>query len=183
MPNSKPRSRELIIDRIFLLFFSLKNLYLNVHIYNINKEDFLSKILQLEKLRTTIGKYPPGAAPTSSCSAGNDQENGSSLEFYTGIFGLEKSRIMEVVNQAMEELKKMATAGEPLWIQSVETDREILNYDEYVKEFSVENSSNARPKRSIEASRETGVVFVDLPRLVQSFMDVVRSFLYLFFKE
>ncbi|XWS16330.1 hypothetical protein CRYUN_Cryun34aG0075800 [Craigia yunnanensis] len=127
---------------------------------------------EVQKLRTVIGKYPPGAAPTSSCSAGNDQENRSSLDFYTGIFGLEKSRIMEIVNQAMEELKKMATAGEPLWIRSVETGREILNYDEYVKEFSVENSSNGRPKRSIEASRDTGVVFVDLPRLVQSFMDV-----------
>ena len=125
-------------------------------------------------MRSVIGKCPPGAASTSSCSAGNDQENRSSLDFYTGIFGLEKSRIMEIVNQAMEELKKMATAGEPLWVRSVETGREILNYDEYVKEFSVENSSNGRPKRSIEASRETRVVFVDLPRLVQSFMDVVR---------
>lgn len=80
---------------------------------------------------------------------------------------------MEIVNQAIEELKIMATASEPLWIRSVETGREILNYDEYVKEFKVNNSSNGRPKRSIEASRETGVVFVDLPRLVQSFMDVV----------
>ncbi|XP_021298731.1 homeobox-leucine zipper protein GLABRA 2 [Herrania umbratica] len=127
---------------------------------------------EVEKLRAAIGKYPPGAASTSSCSAANDQENRSSLDFYTGIFGLEKSRIMEIVNQATEELKKMATAGEPLWVRSVETGREILNYDEYVKEFSVENSSNGRPKRSIEASRGTGVVFVDLPRLVQSFVDV-----------
>lgn len=97
------------------------------------------------------------------------------MEFYTGIFGLDKPRIMELVSQAMEELRKMATAGEPLWVRSVETGREILNYDEYVKEFSVEalNSSDGRPKRSIEASRETGVVIVDLPRLIQSFMDVV----------
>ncbi|XVE88882.1 hypothetical protein DITRI_Ditri19aG0104300 [Diplodiscus trichospermus] len=127
---------------------------------------------EVEKLRTAIVKYPPGAASTSSCSAGNDQENRCSLEFYTGIFGLEKSRIMEIVNQATEELKKMATAGEPLWVRSVETGREILNYDEYVKEFSVDNSSNPRPKISVEASRETGVVFNDPPRLVQSFMDV-----------
>lgn len=74
----------------------------------------------------------------------------------------------------MEELIKMATMGEPLWLRSFETGREILNYDEYVKEFAVENSSSGKPKRSIEASRDTGVVFVDLPRLVQSFLDVVR---------
>ncbi|KAK3027051.1 hypothetical protein RJ639_040883 [Escallonia herrerae] len=128
---------------------------------------------EVEKLRAAMGKYPPGTSPSSStCSAGNDQENRSSLDFYSGIFGLENSRITEIVNQAMEELRKMATVGEPLWIRSFETGREILNYDEYMKEFSIESSSNGRPKRSIEASRESGIVFVDLPRLVQSFMDV-----------
>ena len=81
---------------------------------------------------------------------------------------------MDIVNQAMEELIKMATMGEPLWLRSFETGREILNYDEYVKEFAVENSCSGKPKRSIEASRDTGVVFVDLPRLVQSFLDAVR---------
>ncbi|GMN37203.1 hypothetical protein TIFTF001_006612 [Ficus carica] len=128
---------------------------------------------EVEKLRAAIRKYPQGTT-SPSCSAGNDQENRSSLDFYTGIFGLEKSRIMEIVNQSTHELVKMATTGEPLWVRSVETGREILNYDEYVKEFNVDqNPSNAGgPKRSIEASRDVGVVFVDLPRLVQSFMDV-----------
>ncbi|XP_052183903.1 homeobox-leucine zipper protein GLABRA 2 isoform X2 [Diospyros lotus] len=128
---------------------------------------------EIEKLRAAAGKFPRGTSPaSSSCSAGNDQENRSSLDFYTGTFGLEKSRITEFAGRAMEELRKMASAGEPLWIRSIETGREILNYDEYVREFSVENSGNGSPKRSIEASRETGVVFVDLPWLVQCFMDV-----------
>lgn len=83
-----------------------------------------------------------------------------------------------MVNQALDELVKMATAGEPLWVRSVETGREILNYDEYLKEFShhstnKNNNNNNVRKRSIEASRDTGVVFVDLPRLVQRFLDVV----------
>lgn len=93
----------------------------------------------------------------------------------TDTFGLEKSRIMDIVNQATEELKKMATFGEPLWIKSFETGREILNYDEYMKEFPTEKSGEERLTRSIEASRDTGVVSMDLPRLVQCFMDVVRS--------
>jgi len=110
-----------------------------------------------------------------SCSTSHDQENiKSSLDFYTGIFGLDESRIMDVVNQAMEELIKMATMGEPMWLRSLETGREILNYDEYMKEFAVENSDHGRPKRSIEASRDTGVVFADLPRIVQCFLDAVR---------
>ncbi|KAJ4832066.1 Homeobox-leucine zipper protein GLABRA 2 [Turnera subulata] len=127
---------------------------------------------EVAKLKVALGKYSPGTTP--SCSAGNGQDNRSSLDFYTGIFGLDKPRIMESITQAVEELQKMATIEQPLWIRSVETGREILNYDEYVKVFGAAgNSSNdGRPRRSIEASRETGVVFVDLPRLVQSFMDV-----------
>ncbi|KAL3528745.1 hypothetical protein ACH5RR_008067 [Cinchona calisaya] len=128
---------------------------------------------QVEKLRTATGRYTQGTSPNnSSGSAGNEIENKSCLEFYSGIFGLRKSRIMEIVNQALEELKQMANLGEPLWIRSLETGREILNYDEYVKIFHVENARHARPKRSIEASRETGIVFVDLSQLVQCFMDV-----------
>ncbi|CAN4088971.1 unnamed protein product [Withania somnifera] len=134
---------------------------------------------EVEKLRAALGKlkYPLGTSPnsSSSCSGGNDEENKSALDFYTGIFGLEKSRIMHVVNQAMEQLKKMATIGEPMWIRS-ETGREILNYDEYMKEFpSMEKSGDTimRSKRMcIEASRETGIVFMELPRLVHTFMDV-----------
>ncbi|KAG9456147.1 hypothetical protein H6P81_000655 [Aristolochia fimbriata] len=132
---------------------------------------------EIEKLRATLGKFPGAgtSSPTSSCSAGNDQENRSSLDYYTGLFGLEKPRILEVCNTALEEVKKMATSGEPLWFRSVETGREILNYDEYVREFSHENmisASDGLPRRAIEASRDSAVVFVDLPRLVQIFMDV-----------
>lgn len=134
-----------------------------------------------------IGKYPQGTAAAPSCSGGNEQENRSSLDFYTGIFGVDKTRIMEIVNGAVEEVVKMGTMGEPLWVRSLETDREILNYDEYVKEFGnnkvVENSSTntttssrSMKRLSIEASRDTGLVFVDLPRLLQRFLDVVSNF-------
>lgn len=88
------------------------------------------------------------------------------------IFGLEKARVMEIAKRATDELVKMADSGEPLWVRSVETGRELLNYDVYMKEFAADNE---RPKREIEASRESGVVFVDLHRLVQSFMDVVNE--------
>ena len=133
--------------------------------------------MQVEKLRAAIRRNPAGTASPSCSAGGADQENRSSLDFYTGIFGLEKSRIMEIVNQSLEELVKMATAAEPLWLRSLETGREILNYDEYTKEFNVESppAGSSGAKRSIEASREVGVVFVDLPKLVQSFMDVVSE--------
>ncbi|XP_057542405.1 homeobox-leucine zipper protein GLABRA 2 isoform X2 [Amaranthus tricolor] len=130
--------------------------------------------IKVEKLRAVVGKYPPGrVSPTASCSTSNDQDNRTSLDLYSGPFGIERTKIMEVIDKALEELKKMATLGEPMWIRSVETGREILNYDEYSKEFPVETSNvSGKLKRSIEASRESRVVFMDLPRLVQCFMDV-----------
>ncbi|KAF6164417.1 hypothetical protein GIB67_025243 [Kingdonia uniflora] len=130
---------------------------------------------EIEKLQAANGKHTIGpSSPSSSCSAGYDnQESRTTFDYYNRIYGLEKSRIFEIVDQAMKELIKMATTGEPLWIQSVETGREILNYDEYIREFPPENSDNkGRIRRSIEASREMGVIFIDLPRLVQSFMVV-----------
>lgn len=120
------------------------------------------------------GKVAEGtASPSSSCSAGTDQNNRSSLDCYSGFFGLEKSRILEIANIALDELMKMATTLEPLWVRSVETGREILNYDEYIREFSPESSSKGQVRHSIEASRESGIVFLDISRLVKAFMDVV----------
>ncbi|KAL1340563.1 hypothetical protein HN51_026921 [Arachis hypogaea] len=135
---------------------------------------------EVEKLREVSGKYPSaGTIMYPSCSTSHEQVDNnrinSSMDFYNGIFGVEKSRIMEIVNQAIEELIKMATIGEPLWVRSVETGREILNYDEYEKVFEVHNNSRIigrRSNTSIEASRENGIVFMDLSSLVQSFLDV-----------
>ncbi|KZV56104.1 homeobox-leucine zipper protein GLABRA 2 [Dorcoceras hygrometricum] len=128
---------------------------------------------EVERLRTMVGKYYGGTSPNSSShTSENDQGNRGSLEFYKGIFGFEKSRILDAANQAMDELQKMATYGEPLWVRSYESGREILNYDEYRKQICAENSSSRmQGKKSVEASRDSRVVFVDLPWLVQSFMD------------
>ncbi|RAL45375.1 hypothetical protein DM860_013771 [Cuscuta australis] len=143
---------------------------------------------EVEEMRTAMGKYPaPAVAATtrgtspnnsSSCSGGigNEQES-ITRGSYTGIFGLEKSRsIMDFLERAVQELKTMATSGAPLWIQSLESGRrEILNYDEYVKAFPLIEECGPTtaplPKRVIEASRDAGIVFTELPRLLHSFMD------------
>ncbi|CAA6665987.1 unnamed protein product [Spirodela intermedia] len=100
----------------------------------------------------------PGGATASSCSPGQEQDNSSSVDYYSGFLGVDKSKILELVEQAMEELTRMASAREPLWVRSLESGREILNYDEYLREFSRGVSSCRQDRRSIEASRETGVV-------------------------
>ncbi|CAN1836544.1 Homeobox-leucine zipper protein GLABRA 2 [Linum perenne] len=147
---------------------------------------------EVENLRVLVEKHTPlggQAATTSSCSAGSsdhhqqqhkDRSNNNmnkrevsttttmSLEFYSSVFGLEKTKIQEAVNKAMEELQKMASARDPLWVRSVETGREMLNYDEYLKQFGGLKAKAA----TIEASRDCGLVFVELQRLVTCFMDV-----------
>lgn len=135
--------------------------------------------LQVQKLKESLAKYPQGTGqvPYTSSSADKDQENISTLVSQSAEKELKKSRISDTMERAVNELIKMANSGEPLWIKSVETGREILNYDEYVKEFPLDQSANNRgSKRSIEVSRDTGVAFVDLPKLVQCFMDAVLGF-------
>ncbi|KAL8465905.1 hypothetical protein ACS0TY_035137 [Phlomoides rotata] len=123
---------------------------------------------EVERLRSITGKAPHGTSPYP---AGKDQEARSSLDFYKGSSGLEKSHIMDAAYRALEELRKMASQGEPLWIRSNETGREILNYDEYRKEFCDESYMSLQPGKYVEASRESGVVFGDLPGLILAFMD------------
>lgn len=60
-----------------------------------------------------------------------------------------------------------------MWIRSFETGREILNYDEYIQEFSPKISSNGNVRKRIEASRESGIVFLDISSLLKAFMDAV----------
>jgi hypothetical protein len=44
----------------------------------------------------------------------------------------DKPRILELATRVLDELVEMCSSSEPLWVRGVETDRDILNYDEYV---------------------------------------------------
>lgn len=111
-------------------------------------------VTQIEKLKASTGNASLGRPSSTSNSMGcNNQERSSSasvnvscLEQHRntdgGMLGKEKEKIMKVVVGAMEELNKMATMGEPLWVRSVETGREILNYDEYLSHKSWKGSGH-----------------------------------------
>ncbi|CAN8240612.1 unnamed protein product [Cochlearia groenlandica] len=128
---------------------------------------------ELDKLRAALGRTPyPLHASSSSCSDDHEQHH-LGLSTTAGVFSLDKCRITEIVNRATLELQKMASSAQPLWLRSVETGREILNYDEYLKEFPQSHaSSSLHPRKSIEASRDMGIVFMDAHKLAQSFMDM-----------
>ncbi|KAM0835027.1 hypothetical protein ACQ4PT_063211 [Festuca glaucescens] len=137
---------------------------------------------EVEKLQGKLGKAAANgaispASPPFCAGTIQTKDNRSPLEVYGGgLTGRDKKSILELVGRALEELKTMSSSGEPLWVRSVETGRDILNYDEYVRLFRRDDDDagdqDLRGAWSVEASREGGVVYLDTMQLVHAFMDV-----------
>ncbi|XP_047052873.1 homeobox-leucine zipper protein ROC9 [Lolium rigidum] len=136
---------------------------------------------EVEKLRgkqekaAADGAISPASPPFCTGTI-QTKDNRSPLEVYGGgLTGRDKQSILELVGRALEELKTMSSSGEPLWVRSVETGRDILNYDEYVRLFRRDDDDagdlDQRGAWSVEASRESGVVYLDTTQLVHAFMD------------
>ncbi|KAM7508688.1 hypothetical protein LguiA_019141 [Lonicera macranthoides] len=83
---------------------------------------------------------------------------------------LERSMYLELALAAMDELVKMAQADEPLWVRGFEGGREMVNMDEYSRNFSP--CIGLKPNGFVtEASRETGMVIINSLALVETLMD------------
>ncbi|KAK7270509.1 hypothetical protein RIF29_23707 [Crotalaria pallida] len=82
---------------------------------------------------------------------------------------LERSMFVDLALAAMEELLKMAQADTPLWIKSLDGEKEVLNHEEYARLFSPKPAGYAT-----EATRETGVVIINSLALVETLMDANR---------
>lgn len=84
----------------------------------------------------------------------------------------DKPMIIELAVAAMEEVIRMAQAGEPLWIPSPDNSTEILSEDDYVQTFPRGIGPKPLGLKS-EASRESAVVIMNHMSLVEILMDVV----------
>ncbi|EPS72360.1 hypothetical protein M569_02398 [Genlisea aurea] len=83
---------------------------------------------------------------------------------------IERSLYLELALAAMDELVKMVETDDPLWIRSLENGREILNEEEYMRNFTP--CIGMKPDGFItEASRESGVVIINSLALVETLMD------------
>uniref|UniRef100_A0A0E0C804 START domain-containing protein n=1 Tax=Oryza meridionalis TaxID=40149 RepID=A0A0E0C804_9ORYZ len=136
---------------------------------------------EIERLRGTPGKSAADgvASPPCSASAGAMQTNSRSPPLHDHDGGFlrhddDKPRILELATRALDELVGMCSSGEPVWVRGVETGRDILNYDEYVRLFRRDHggSGDQMAGWSVEASRECGLVYLDTMQLVHAFMDV-----------
>ncbi|KAH7837307.1 hypothetical protein Vadar_012339 [Vaccinium darrowii] len=83
----------------------------------------------------------------------------------------DKPMIIELAVAAMEEVIRMAQAGEPLWIPSPDNSTEILSEDDYSQTFPRGIGPKPLGLKS-EASRESAVVIMNHVNLVEILMDV-----------
>ncbi|XP_023640300.1 homeobox-leucine zipper protein HDG1 isoform X1 [Capsella rubella] len=85
----------------------------------------------------------------------------------------QKSLYLELALTAMDELVKMAQTSEPLWIPSSKGKGEMLNREEYEKNFTP--CLGPKPDGFVsEASKEVGVVIINSLALVETLMDSER---------
>jgi homeobox-leucine zipper protein len=92
---------------------------------------------------------------------------------------LERPMMAEMATRAMDELIRMAQAGEHLWVKTAgggPDGREVLNVDTYDSIFAKPGGSFRGPDVHVEGSRDSGLVFMSAIGLVDMFMDSVTLF-------
>ncbi|KAL3522039.1 hypothetical protein ACH5RR_014873 [Cinchona calisaya] len=126
---------------------------------------------------------PPGASSRSldigvgsfgaqSGIVGEIYGAGDLLRSVSGPTEADKPMIIELAVAAMEELVRMAQAGEPLWLPSSDNLlTETLSEDEYIRTFPRGIGPKPLGLKS-EASRESAVVIMNHINLVEILMDV-----------
>ncbi|KAH7859238.1 hypothetical protein Vadar_033492 [Vaccinium darrowii] len=125
--------------------------------------------------------YPQGPARSIDIGPGNFGHTsglvadlygaGDLLRSVSGPTEADKPMVIELAVAAMEELIRMAQAGEPLWIPSPDDSSEVLSEEEYFRTFPRGIGPKPLGLKS-EASRESAVVIMNHINLVEILMDV-----------
>lgn len=88
----------------------------------------------------------------------------------------EKPLALDLAMTAMDELVKMCQATEPLWIQSNNGTKEVLNLEEHTKMFPWPMNFNQHQNEfRTEATRGSALVIMNSITLVDAFLDAVSS--------
>ncbi|KAK3155410.1 hypothetical protein QOZ80_2BG0202960 [Eleusine coracana subsp. coracana] len=94
----------------------------------------------------------------------------ASFQLPTPVSEMERPMMAEMATRAMDELIRMAQAGDHLWAKA-DGGREVLNVDTYDTVFAKPGSSFRGPDVHVEGSRDSGLVFMSAIGLVDMFMD------------
>ena len=88
---------------------------------------------------------------------------------------IDKSLMTNVAVTAMEELLRLTQTNEPLWIKN-DGARDVLNLESYENMFPRASSRGGKNHNSrVEASRSSGIVFINAITLVDMLMDSVSN--------
>jgi homeobox-leucine zipper protein len=89
---------------------------------------------------------------------------------------MERPMMVDLAARAMDELIRLAQAGEQLWAKGVAGDaRETLNVATYDTLFAKPGGAFRPPDINVEGSRDSALVFMSAVALVDVFMDTVRT--------
>ncbi|KAF6136124.1 hypothetical protein GIB67_043276 [Kingdonia uniflora] len=92
-------------------------------------------------------------------------------DFPRGPGEADRTMIIELAVSAMEELLRMAQLGDPLWVKPIDSPLEILNQEEYIRNFPRGIGPTPVGLKQ-EASRDTGVVIMNHTSLIEILMNV-----------
>uniref|UniRef100_A0A0A9BJ40 START domain-containing protein n=1 Tax=Arundo donax TaxID=35708 RepID=A0A0A9BJ40_ARUDO len=85
---------------------------------------------------------------------------------------MERPMMAEIAARAMDELIRLAQAGEHIWVKGPPGDaRETLNVATYDSLFAKPGGAFRPPDINVEGSRDSGLVFMSAVALVDVFMD------------
>ncbi|PWA68801.1 homeobox protein 7 [Artemisia annua] len=85
----------------------------------------------------------------------------------------EKNMFLELAINAMDELMKLGQANSPLWIGNMEGGGEVLDLDEYMRNFPP--CLGTKPPGYVsEASRASGIVMINSLALIEGLLDANR---------
>ena len=88
---------------------------------------------------------------------------------------IDKSVMTNIAVTAMEELIRLTQTNEPLWIKN-DGARDVLNLGSYENMFPRASSRGGKNHNvRVEASRSSGVVFINAMTLVDMLMDSVSN--------
>ena len=96
---------------------------------------------------------------------------GVALSWPGGISGTDTAAIMDLADNALQEILQMVQAEDPLWIKRGASDQ-ALDTDAYMKRFT-NRMAMQTPGLVTEASRHSGVVSMNCLGLIDALMDAV----------
>ncbi|KAL6861847.1 hypothetical protein ACP4OV_017547 [Aristida adscensionis] len=132
--------------------------------------------MSMSSLDLSVGVMggPPLGGPSLDLDllGGGGPSSGMPFQLPAPVPEMERPMMAELASRAMDELIRLAKAGDHVWFQGGTGDaRETLNVGTYDSLFSKPGGPFRPPDINVEGTRDSGLVFMSAAALVDVFMD------------